>query len=292
MGFRLLRICSSQETFEYRLGELKKDFLLPRGYKSKLIDEGFRKIKDLPGNTFEEKRNEALKKKIKEDKNKGRIIVPIDYNPHMAKPSEVLNKHYRAMTRKNEKLLEVFPSNPMAGLRQPKNLRRILCSSKLHPVKRSNRVQRNTHKDAPGWKRCRKPCPVCPYTLDDCSEVVSQVTSYRHEILEAVDCNTENCIYYWKCSKDNCSDYPRCEYIGMTKRTFKKRLSEHRDYVKRDILTEPSGEHFAKSGHSVANLKGQVLERVRNKDPFILKARESYLIKKFDTFTNGLNREP
>ena len=78
----------------------------------------------------------------------------------------------------------------------------------------------------------------------------------------------------------------------MTTRTFKKRFSEHRDYPKRDVLTEPSGEHFSKRGHSVADLKGQVLEVVKSKDPFILKARESYLIKKFDTFRNGLNNEP
>ena len=77
----------------------------------------------------------------------------------------------------------------------------------------------------------------------------------------------------------------------MTKRTFQKRLSEHRDYPKRDVLTEPSGEHFSKRGHSVAHLKGQVLEKVKSKDPFVLKARESFLIKKFDTFNRGLNRE-
>ena len=219
-------------------------------------------------------------------------MVPLDFNPNMPKASEVLNKHYRAMLRKNEQLHEVFPSNPMAGLRQPKNLQRLLCSSRLQPVKRSARLQRSTHADAPGWKKCGKPCPVCPYTLEDSSEVVSQITGYTHLIEAAVDCNTENCIYYWKCTKENCSDFPQCEYIGMTKRSFKKRFSEHRDYPKRNVITEPSGEHFTKRGHSVANLKGQVLEKVRSKDPFVLKARESHLIKRFDTFTNGLNKEP
>ena len=292
MGFRLLRICSSQDSFTHRMEELKRNFLMPRGYKAKLIDESFERLKEVPGDTFAEKRNEALQKKQKCDKNKDRIVVPIDYNPHMAKPGEVLNKHYRAMIRKNEELKEVFPSNPMAGLRQPKNLRRLLCSSKMYPIKRSKRLQRNTHKDAPGWKPCRKPCPVCPFTLGDSSEVVGQVTGYSHNIPDTVDCNTENCIYYWKCTKPNCSDFPKCEYIGMTTRPFRKRFAEHRDYPKRDILTEPSGEHFSKPGHSVANMKGQVLEKVKSKDPFILKARESYLIKKFDTFRNGLNKEP
>ena len=291
MGFRILRICSSQFCFESRLEELKQKFLIPRGYTPKMIDNAFEKVRNLPGDSFEDKRANALQKKEKVDNTKDRIVVPLDFNPHMAKPSDVLNKHYRGMIKKNEGLLEVFPNPPMAGLRQPKNLRRIICSSKLFPVSRTDRVKRQTHTDAPGWRKCGKPCPVCPYTLPACSEVVGQVNGYTHTIQEPVRCNTENCIYYWKCDKNNCVDSPRCEYIGMTKRSFKLRLSEHRDYPKRDILTEPSGEHFNKMGHSVANLKGQVLERVKSKDPFVLKARESYLIQKFDTFRNGLNKE-
>ena len=101
---------------------------------------------------------------------------------------------------------------------------------------------------------------------------------------------TTNCIYYWRCAKPNCKDFPNCEYVGMTTR-FKDRLSEHRDYPKRDVVTEPSGAHFTQTGHNVSHLKGVVLEQVRNKDPLFLKSREHLLIKKFDTFRNGLNQE-
>ena len=87
----------------------------------------------------------------------------------------------------------------------------------------------------------------------------------------------------------NCEDYPHCEYIG--KRRFKDRLSEHREYVKRSVTSEPSGGHFSKRGHNVSHLKGLVLEQVRNSDPFILKTREHLLIQKFDTFRSGLNKE-
>ena len=73
------------------------------------------------------------------------------------------------------------------------------------------------------------------------------------------------------------------EYIGMTSRKFKERMGEHRDYVKRDVLTEPSGEHFNSRGHTVAHLKGQVIEKVRSKDP--------YVMRKFDTYRQGLNKE-
>ena len=167
----------------------------------------------------------------------------------------------------------------------------MLCSSRLAPVRRLDRVRRGTHKTAPGWKKCGKPCHICPFTLPNSSELVGQVNGYRHTITEPVSCDTANCIYYWKCIKPNCEDHPECEYIGMTSRTFKERLGEHRDYPKKNVLTEPSGEHFNLRGHTVADLKGQVLEKVRSKDPFILRARESMYIQKFDTYRQGLNRE-
>ena len=78
----------------------------------------------------------------------------------------------------------------------------------------------------------------------------------------------------------------------MTTRKFKDRLAEHRDYPKRDVITEPSGRHFTKNGHSVANMKGLVLEKVRNPDPYVLKSREHLMIQKFNTFREGLNQEP
>ena len=84
--------------------------------------------------------------------------------------------------------------------------------------------------------------------------------------------------------KANCQEYPGYEYIGMTSRKFKNRMGEHRDYVKRDVLTEPAGEHFNQRGHTVTDLKGQVIEKVRSKDPFIIRAIESMLIQKFDSF--------
>ena len=110
--------------------------------------------------------------------------------------------------------------------------------------------------------------------------------------MEPVSCDNANCIYYWKCVKANCPDYPECDYIGMTSRTFKQRMGEHRDYAKRDVLTEPAGEHFNQRGQTVVDMKGQVLEKVKNLDPFILRARESQLIRKFDSFRHGQNKEP
>ena len=127
--------------------------------------------------------------------------------------------------------------------------------------------------------------------MDNTQAVIGTASSYKYTIREAVSCDTSNCVYYWKCVKPNCKDYPECEYVGMTTRQFKERLSEHRDYPKGDVITEPSGLHFTKPGHNVSHLRGLFLEKVRNKDPYILKSREHLFIQQFDTFRHGLNQE-
>ena len=189
-------------------------------------------------------------------------------------------------------LAEIFPSPPMPTYRQPDNLRKLLCKSKLYPQNRAIKMKRGTHKEAPGWRKCGKPCKICPYTMENTTTVTGTASGYNHKIKQAVTCDTTNCIYYWKCTKPNCPEFPGCEYIGMTTRKFKDRLSEHRDYPKRDVTTEPSGRHFTQPGHSVGDMKGLVLEKVRNQDPYILKSREYLLIKKFDSSRKGLNQEP
>ena len=65
MAFRLLRICSGEENFNKRLIELKEEFLMTRGYKSNIIDGQFKRILELPGTLYSDKRKEALKKKAR-----------------------------------------------------------------------------------------------------------------------------------------------------------------------------------------------------------------------------------
>ena len=180
----------------------------------------------------------------------------------------------------------------MAALRQPPNLRRILCRSYLYSVKRGDKFERSSKKSAPGWHKCGKNCCICPFTSKNTTKVTAHITGYTHEIRQAVNCETANCIYYWKCIKDNCNQFPQCEYIGLTTRSFKKRFSEHKGYIKSEDTNQPSGNHFNLPGHQLSHMQGLVLEKVTNSDPFVLRVRESKLIQQFDTFKNGLNKEP
>ena len=292
LAFRLLRICSNETLFEERLGELRNEFLIPRNYKAKIIDAEFEKVRNLPGDSFTTRRRQALLKVKKTVEDPHRITAPVDYNPHLPNISQIFKKHHRTMLINAPYLAEMFKSPPMASYRQPPNLRRLVCKSKLYPINKNRKLGRGAHKNAPGWKKCGKNCKICPFTSDNTNVVTGLASGFIHHIKEPVTCDSENVIYYWKCVKNNCEDYPECEYVGQTKRKFKDRLAEHRDYPKRDVLTEPSGMHFTKRGHNVSHLRGLVLEKVRSSDPFILKTREHLLIRKFDTFRHGLNQEP
>ena len=121
------------------------------------------------------------------------------------------------------------------------------------------------------------------------SEVVGQVTGYKHQILDHVNCQTKNVIYYWKCTKNNCRDHPKTEYVRKSTLSFQSRYSQHRDYVKRDMNDKPSGEHFNLTpGHTASDMKGLVLEHCKSSDPYILKDREHHFIDLFNSYRAGL----
>ena len=196
------------------------------------------------------------------------------------------------MLIKNNNLREAFPEPPIAGLRQGKNLRRLLCRARLSPPPSLRPTRATT--SAPGWRSCagnRRQCPSCPFAMEPTATVTGQYSGYIHNIKDPVNCQSENVIYYWRCIKENCSEYPRCEYVGKSTRAFSQRLSEHKYYVTSENLDQPSGRHFNSGSHTVAHLKGCVLERVRSRDKYVLHMRERYYIQKFDTFRNGLNQE-
>ena len=91
---------------------------------------------------------------------------------------------------------------------------------------------------------------------------------------------------------DNCKDFPKCEYIGLSSRPYRNRLAEHKQYIRSKNVDKSSGYHFNKSGHNLSHLAGLVLEHVKSDDAFVLRAREYLYIQKFDCYRNGLNMEP
>ena len=107
-----------------------------------------------------------------------------------------------------------------------------------------------------------KACPICPFTAPPTTQVISDFNGYKYVIKDQVNCQSKNVIYRWGCKKTNCKDHPKNSYIRKTTQTLQKRFSQHRDYIKRNIITEPSGEHFTLPGHSVSDIEGLVIEKV------------------------------
>ena len=72
---------------------------------------------------------------------------------------------------------------------------------------------------------------------------------------------------------------------------LKNRLSDHRGYITNQVLNVSTGDHFNLPGHSLANVQITILEHVKKNYTMYRKEREKYLINKFNTYHQGLNRE-
>ena len=92
------------------------------------------RFKPIKGDSFTTRKMQALLKVKKTVEDPHRITAPVDFNPHLPNISQILKKHHKAMLKNAPYLGEMFKSPPMASYRQPPNLRRMVCKSKLFPV--------------------------------------------------------------------------------------------------------------------------------------------------------------
>ena len=81
-------------------------------------------------------------------------------------------------------------------------------------------------------------------------------------------------------------------YIGETHREPRERISEHRGYIHNKVTNQATGHHFNLPGHSLSDMKVMVIEKVKINDESYRKERESYHIRKFNTYYRGINRRP
>ena len=135
-----------------------------------------------------------------------------------------------------------------------------------------------------GLKKCTNvSCITCPYSIPG-KVVKSHATNVTVEVNTAVTCNTPNVIYCISCN--HCGE----QYVGETHRPLKDRFGEHRGYVNRKEVKKATGDHFNSSGHSISDMRIQIVEKMFTRDIFFRKQREHFYINKFDTKRNGLNK--
>ena len=135
-----------------------------------------------------------------------------------------------------------------------------------------------------GMKKCGTNCSACPYIKEGRD---FHINGTKCKITKQLNCKSYNLVYGIFCKKENCKNV----YLGETNRMLKQRLADHRGYVTNNVTSTPTGEHFNLPGHSLTNLYITVIKQTARKKTEYRKERESYLIRKFDTFYNGLNRQ-
>ena len=120
----------------------------------------------------------------------------------------------------------------------------------------------------------------------------AQVENLEHPACSGL--HTIHCVYAVTCHKGGgpgaaCGS--NCQYVVLTKRKAKIRWGEHKTSARPLIqsTSKPVGKHFQQKGHEVHDMKFVVIEHVKSKNPFVLKARESFWIHQYDAVRHGLN---
>lgn len=270
LAYRIVRICTEPTTRDIRLEELK-GLLVSRSYNCKLVDEAIMKAKNIP-------RERALERVNKEkDQSKRRPVFSVEYHPSLPAMPKLLQKHWRVMVE-DPQLKEAFPLPPLVAYRRPQNLKEKLIRAKLPPA--YTRPKRKT----PGMSKCKFSCQTCPY-VNPGKHIKANGSSYNHEIECSANCKTSNIVYCLSCSK--CKE----QYVGETEKSLGVRFGQHKGYVRNNKLDKATGYHFNLPGHSIADMRIAVMEKMWSEDPFMRETRETHYIKKMNSKHKGMNRK-
>ena len=266
---RLRRICSKNEDFRSRCGQLSKYFLA-RGYKKSTIDKAIEKSSSKP-------RSETLK--YTEKSKNTRVHFIITHNPRNPPLRQILAEQH-AVLLGNMTMSAAVPDVPVVGERNCKSLRDILMPSVL-PLK-LNTV-------SPGSFKCSKGCILCREHFVESGNFTSDRTGEVFNIRHHMTCMVENFIYLLFCNKCKCK-----QYIGESKNTMRVRFAGHRSDIK--LGDKKSGkvphiiQHFCSPGHSLRDMRALPIEQVCRNDTTYRKSREQFWYRKLRTvYPDGLN---
>ena len=113
LGLRIVRICSTSESRDKRLAELK-GLLLSRGYSDRMVNSAVDRARAIP-------RDIALRK-VTHNKAKNRPVFAVTYDPRLPSIQSIQAKHWRSMTSQDAYLAEVFKEQPLTAFRRQRNI--------------------------------------------------------------------------------------------------------------------------------------------------------------------------
>lgn len=119
-ALRLKRICSNNEHFEERTGELVKH-LAARGYDTKSSERDVQRAHNI-------NRKDCLQPKPK--RKTDRIPLVLTYNPSLPPIGHIMREHHHIL-HTSERMERATPQPPLIAFRRPKNLRDLLVRAEL-----------------------------------------------------------------------------------------------------------------------------------------------------------------
>ena len=300
LALRIRRICSDQTDFTKHSHTLTQHLRM-RGYKLGLIKEGIRKA-------GAQTREEILKPKESSDTSKDdRVIFSTTYNPVVPDLKRKFKDLHPALLS-SERCRSIFPSPPLVAYRRNRNLNDMLVSRRLpfnsniidetktnfdknnttceecgrvfdtprgkqiHVSRTHNKCnKRNT---PPGFHRCGdKRCNTCKLGTFTNQVNITQ-TSRTYTIKQHITCKSTNVIYCVTCRK--CL----AQYIGETDQELHARQRGHLSDIRQNKPGLPYVKHFRECGGDQYTITG--IEKLRDRDPNLRKAREKYFKQLFD----------
>ena len=184
------------------------------------------------------------------------------------------------MVSQNPYLAEVYPEPPLTAYKRQRNIRDSIVRARVPPP-----LSQYPRRQINGMKKCERGCIICPF-VKEAKHVKGN--TFTWSINNQVNCHSQNIIYLIQCTKERCN----LKYIGESERELKDRISEHVGYIRTNKISEATGEHFNLKGHSLSHMKVTILEKVKSQDELYRKERESFHIRRFNTFYKGINKKP
>ena len=200
LAFRLIRICSTEETLTSRLKQLTTH-LKRRGYPHKKIAAAINRARNTS-------RPQALQRRQDKDTQAERIPLVHTYNPALPNISSILLKHLPVL-HSSDRCRKAILEPPMAAFRRPTNLKDMLVHSTTTPP--------NTN---PGFSPCNScRCKTCPNTAETGS-FQSPTDGQTYRINQSLSGYSHNVIYLITCNQCN------KQYVGQTSQTLRQRFTD------------------------------------------------------------------
>ena len=256
----------SQETKKYNLRPIStynaaqrniphKQFLLACPSRHTMISEDYNSLQDILEDAHNDSKNPSIRTFFNTHKKCGYITaIPVQITHQLNIKCTECHYHYRY--RCSKPLLritkEIYHSND--------------CWSKG-----------NLKRDNPGRRCTSRKCNTCPNAnLQGFVKDQNQGIWYG-----AFDCKAENLIYCITCNQCN------KHYIGLTTGSLNRRISQHRNSIKKNITTGIA-EHGRLHGWDVTI---SILDQNSNWTTEDLQIREAIWIAMLRTVTHGLNKK-